>query len=96
MQEKRFKDCRNILPLPFDFYIPNKNLLIECDGEGHYFPCNFNQCSKEDGIKSFELTKHNDKIKDIYCKSKNIKLLRIPYWEFKTDKWKNKINQWLI
>ena len=32
----RFKDCRNKLPLPFDFYLPKHNLCIEYDGEQHF------------------------------------------------------------
>ena len=87
-RQKRFKDCRNILPLPFDFYIKELNLLIEIDGEGHYEICYFNNCSKEDAEKSFELTKINDGIKNEYCKNNNIKLLRIPYWEFNNDTYK--------
>ena len=35
-KEKRFDDCRNIRVLPFDYYIPDKNLCIEVDGEFHY------------------------------------------------------------
>ena len=32
--------------------------------------------------EKLETTKYNDKIKDKYCVDNNIKLLRIPYWEF--------------
>jgi len=35
-KEKRFDDCRNVRVLPFDYYIPDKNLCIEVDGEFHY------------------------------------------------------------
>ena len=34
--EKRFSDCRGTLPLPFDFWLPVNNLLIEYDGEIHF------------------------------------------------------------
>ena len=36
IREKRFKDCKNIKPLPFDFYLPEKNICIEYDGEHHF------------------------------------------------------------
>ena len=35
-RQKRFKDCRNINPLPFDFYLPEKNICVEFDGEQHF------------------------------------------------------------
>ena len=31
------------------------------------------------------ITKERDKIKDQYCKNNGIKLIRIPYWEFKNS-----------
>lgn len=87
--QKRFSDCKNILPLPFDFYIESKNILIEVDGEGHYKICNFNNCSKETAERTFNLTKRNDEIKTNYCNNNNIKLIRIPYWEFENENYKN-------
>ena len=72
VQEKRFEDCRDIKPLPFDFYLPNNNLIIEFDGQHHF----------EDVIfGDHKITKEHDKIKNKYCESQNIDLLRIPYWE---------------
>lgn len=73
IHQYKFKDCRNKRPLPFDFYLPNYNLCIEFDGEQHYKP--------KFGMKNFIQTQKHDKIKDEYCKSHNIGLLRIPYWE---------------
>lgn len=72
IQEKRFIDCRNIKPLPFDFYLPNYNLVIEFDGQQHYEP--------KFGEESFIRLQQHDKIKNQYCKDNNIELLRIPYW----------------
>jgi len=73
-QQKRFKNCRDKKPLPFDFYIPNMNTCIEYDGEQHskvvkYFG----------GNKGFEVRQKRDIIKNEYCKKKNIRLLRIRY-----------------
>ena len=73
IQEKRFDDCRDNKPLPFDFYLPQHNLIIEFDGEQHYKP--------KFGEDSFLQTQKHDKIKNEYCKIHNINLLRIPYWD---------------
>ena len=73
VQEKRFVDCRDNKPLPFDFYLPNYNLIIEFDGQQHYEP--------KFGEDSFVQTQKHDKIKNQYCKDNNINLLRIPYFE---------------
>lgn len=72
----KFPDCKYKRALEFDFYIPSKNTLIEYDGEFHYTITNRN--TKED----FENQKLRDNIKNEYCKKNNIKLIRIPYWEF--------------
>ena len=72
-REFKFADCKGKKRmLPFDFclnYDGNNKLLIEVDGERHY------------KLYFKELQKY-DRIKDYYCKTKNIPLLRIPYWEF--------------
>lgn len=34
--QKRFADCRTKVSLPFDFYLPSYNLIIEADGNQHY------------------------------------------------------------
>ena len=71
-QEKRFDDCRDIRPLPFDFYLSNYNLIIEFDGRQHF---------EEFGFGNHMVTVKHDKIKNQYCQSHGIDLIRIPYWE---------------
>ena len=82
----RFNDCRGKkYPLPFDFAVfKNGNLifLIEYDGEQHFKLINFKGVSDEKALISHQLTKNNDLIKNEYCKNKNIKLIRIPYYEY--------------
>lgn len=78
--EKRFDDCRDIKPLPFDFYISSINLIIEYDGEGHYLE-SFYKNRFDNPKEALEHTKFHDDIKTQYCKDNNINLLRIPYWE---------------
>lgn len=72
-QEKRFVDCRDKKPLPFDFYLPEYNTIIEFDGQHHYTVIR----SEEHYMKTVE----HDKIKNEYCKLHDILLIRIPYWE---------------
>ena len=73
--QKTFDDCRDIKPLPFDFYLPDYNCCIEYDGEQHYRPVDY-----FGGEDSFKKTVMHDKIKNDYCNDNNIKLLRIPYF----------------
>jgi Zn finger protein HypA/HybF involved in hydrogenase expression len=85
-EQKKFKDCKNPDTgyfLRFDFYLPDYNLLIEYDGHQHYIPVRFNNKSENDAKDDLRSTQMRDKIKNQYCKDKNIKLLRIPYWKIK-------------
>ena len=72
--EYRFDDCRNILPLPFDFYIPKYNLCIEYHGEQHYKDSGwFNSTEEFNGLQK------RDRIKKQYCIDNDIDFLEIPY-----------------
>lgn len=71
-----FKDCRDEHVLPFDFYIPDKNMIIEFDGKQHYEPNEF-----FGGKEAFDKLRLHDNIKDKYCTDNNINILRIPYYE---------------
>lgn len=72
--QKKFDDCIKDKKLSFDFWLCDKNLLIEFDGLQHFLPLGF-----QGGLKKLEYTKECDKIKDEYCINKNIRLLRISY-----------------
>ena len=82
--QKVFLDCRFKKPLKFDFYIKNCNLLIEYDGIQHYKLWTVIGYKKnpEKAYVRFINSLKRDKIKNIYCQTKNINLLRIPYTEF--------------
>ncbi len=80
-KQKRFKDCRWKFPLPFDFYIPEINCLIEFDGEQHFSPVGFSKKISKDVMESkFKLTQLKDQIKTNYAKDKGFKFLRIPFF----------------
>lgn len=70
-----FEDCKYKKKLRFDFYLPEKNICIEYDGEQHYKPV-----VVFGGLNGFEKTIIRDNIKDEYCKNNNIKMIRIPYY----------------
>jgi very-short-patch-repair endonuclease len=92
----KINSCRDILPLPFDFQLKKYNALIEVDGEGHEKPCNFNQISNDDAIKTYLITKKHDKIKNDYCTKYNIPLLRISYKDINnSENYKQIINDFI-
>ena len=78
----RFEDCKDVLSLPFDFYLYKNNTAIEVDGEGHYKPIQYSSSwSDQEIYDNFNKTKLHDNIKTNYCKKNNINLIRIPYFE---------------
>lgn len=80
--QKTFKDCKDKNVLSFDYYIPKLNICIEYQGEQHYKPINFNGRGKESSLEKLKYTQKHDDIKREYCKSNNIGLIEIPYWEY--------------
>jgi len=76
INEKRFKNCKYKLPLPFDFYLTEYNICIEFDGIQH-----FKSLKVFGGDKRFKEQKVKDKIKDDYCLNNNINLIRISYFD---------------
>ncbi len=87
--QKRFLDCSDIRPLPFDFYIPSLNICIEYQGEQHYRPVNFGGISDEEAYNNFLITQRHDETKRDYCLQNDIKLICIPYFE-DVDEYLNK------
>lgn len=81
--QKRFKDCRDKNPLPFDFYLPCYNLCIEYQGRQHYKE-GFDIFAKryedqEKAVQAFKKQQRRDRIKQKYCKINNILFLKIKY-----------------
>jgi Zn finger protein HypA/HybF involved in hydrogenase expression len=79
--QKTFKGCKSKRMLPFDFYIPSKNLCIEYDGELHFKSVEF-----FGGDESLKKTMKHDKIKDNFCKKNSVNLIRISYINFNNIK----------
>ena len=72
----KFDGCVDKRQLSYDFYLPDYNLNIECQGYQHYAPVDY-----FGGEKAFEVQQRHDEIKRKYCADNNIELLEIPYWE---------------
>jgi len=73
-RQHKFNDCKNVLELPFDFYIPSKRICIEFDGKQHFEPI-----EHFGGLETYERLKVNDKIKSDYCEDNFITLIRLRY-----------------
>lgn len=72
-----FDDCKlSWKPMPFDFFLPDLNTVVEFDGEQH-----FRAVDHFGGQEEFERLQKRDRFKTDYCKRNNINLIRIPYTE---------------
>ena len=58
-----------------DFYLPDYNIAIECQGEQHFKPVNFGGNTEEEAFQQFRIIQDRDKKKKELCKSNNVKLL---------------------
>jgi Zn finger protein HypA/HybF involved in hydrogenase expression len=82
--QKRFGDCRDKRPLPFDFFLPYYNCCIEFDGKQHEGFANGWFGNKEPN-KCYNLLLKHDEIKTDYCEKNKIKLIRVNYQDSITD-----------
>lgn len=79
-KEKRFDDCKDVRKLRFDFYLEDLNTIIEYDGKQHFYPVTF--WNGADATSMLKKNQSRDKMKDDYCKSHGIRLIRIPYTQY--------------
>ena len=63
--------------LSYDFYIPNLNLLIECQGQQHYRPVDV-----FGGEEQFKTQQEHDRRKREYAEKNGYKLLEIWYYDY--------------
>ena len=75
--EKRFEDCKFVRRLPFDFYLPDYNTIIEYHGEQHY-----RSVARFGGKEAFIARQNHDKKKKDYCLSNGYNFVEIPYTSF--------------
>lgn len=76
-KEVKFKDCKYKTQLRFDFFVKDKNVCIEYDGILHYkyIP------GLHKNYKAFIDSSIRDRIKDKFCNTMGINLIRIPYYK---------------
>ena len=79
----RFKDCKYKNLLPFDFYIQEKNILIEYDGKQHDEPHAFNRGSTlSERNQNFIDLMTRDDIKTNFAIKNGLTLIRINHKDF--------------
>lgn len=89
-KEYVFDDCKYKNVLRFDFCVKDWNgkmVLIEVDGMQHFYTSTWTTQER------LEETQLRDKIKDEYCKSHNLTLVRIPYWLYRHTTYKDILKQ---
>lgn len=82
--QSRFDGCRLERRLPFDFWLPERKVCIEYDGDHHFKESRWYKQRPELLKTGYPLVERRDSIKTSYCLANNIALLRIPYWELKS------------
>lgn len=77
IKQKSFEGCVYKNKMQFDFFLPDFNLCIEFDGIQHFRPIEY-----FGGINALNEQINKDNIKNKFCYNNNIKLIRIPYYEY--------------
>ena len=80
-REKKFDWLRNDrtnFVLPLDFYLPDYNIAVECQGGQHFLPT-----EGFGGKEEFENVKYRDLIKNKLCKENDVRLIYITNKKFK-------------
>ena len=83
-REKTFPGCRKgSRPYRFDFFLPDENLCIEYDGQGHFQIVNYSGKDNKDTLtRVLWDTQERDLAKDRFCADSGIRILRISYDEY--------------
>lgn len=85
--QKKFEGLKNERNLRFDFYLPDYNLLVECDGVQYVdHEHKFANAGQE----------LRDNLKNEWCKENNIPLIRIPYTRYASDIYLDKYFSFII
>lgn len=75
--QMRFSECKDKKLLPFDFFLPVQNLVIEYDGIQHFEPVKY-----FGGVPAYIKNIKHDLIKTKFSAERGMKLLRISYVQF--------------
>ena len=82
--QKTFQNCKfpnTNYSARYDFYLPDYNLLIEYDGEQHF---QYNSSNNQfwNTEEEYKKCQYRDNYKNQWAKENNIKLKRIPYYDY--------------
>lgn len=79
IEEKTFPNLLSINNklLRLDFYIQDKRIAIEYNGQHHY-----EEIKGWKNQKDLSIQRANDEIKKVFCEQNGIKLIIIPYWDY--------------
>lgn len=72
--QKKFNDLKNIKKLSYDFYLPEYEILIEYQGEHHFYPI-----KHFGGEEKYKIQVKNDCMKREYAEANGYHLIEIPY-----------------
>jgi very-short-patch-repair endonuclease len=85
-REHQFDDLINPntgAKLRLDFYLIDMKTCIEFDGQQHY---QYAECFDKGDLGALDRRQYLDNIKDLYCASRGIRMIRIPYWQLQNIK----------
>lgn len=89
--QKKFKDLKGIRNLSFDFYLPDDKILIEYQGQQHYFPVDI-----FGGEEQFKKQLEYDNKKREYSKTKGYTLVEISYHQTTSEEIEKVLNKVLV
>ena len=76
IEEKKFDWLIYKENMRLDFYLPEYNIAIECQGEQHFKPIDFSgKLTEEETYEQFKLIRNRDKKKRELCELNNVKIL---------------------
>jgi hypothetical protein len=80
-REYTFNWLVNKKHLKLDFYLPDYNIAIECQGKQHFEPVSFGMKDKEKINEEFQENIERDRIKKKLCNENGIKVIYVNYWQ---------------
>lgn len=74
-EQKTFSWLKYKKNMYLDFYLPEHNIAIECQGEQHFFPVDYAGLGRKWAEKQLIINQNRDKVKKELCEANGIKVL---------------------
>lgn len=74
-EQKTFTWLKYKKNMYLDFYLPEHNIAIECQGGQHFFPVDYAGLGREWAEKQLIINQNRDKVKKELCEANGIKVL---------------------